>query len=196
MTPLKQTPSQTVGPYFAYALVPEQYSFDLKSLFTSTIAEPDAAGEHITVMGNVYDGNGQPVSDALIEMTQPNADGDFVSTQKEVEATGFRGFARVGTGTDPQLRFIVETVKPGSAGPNEAPHIDVTVLMRGMLLHAYTRIYFEDEAEANTRDTVLAQVSAERRATLVAKREGSASRPVYRFNIHMQGPNESVFFDV
>jgi protocatechuate 3,4-dioxygenase alpha subunit len=196
MTRLKQTPSQTVGPYFAYGLAPEQYNFELKSLFSPTIAGPDAAGEHVTVLGNVYDGNGQPVSDALIEMIQRNADGRYVSTQQEVEDTGFRGFARVGTGTDSKFRFIVETVKPGVAGPNEAPHIDVIVLMRGMLVHAFTRIYFDDEAEANARDTVLAQVPAERRATLVAKREGSASRPVYRFEIHTQGPNETVFFDV
>jgi len=196
MSALKQTPSQTVGPFFAYGLVPEQYSYDLKSLFTPDLVAPHAAGEHITLIGNVYDGAGKPVNDAMIELLQADASGRYASSQKDVDASGFRGFARVGTGTDPQLRYVVNTIKPGSASADEAPHIDVIVLMRGMLNHAYTRIYFEDEAEANKRDAVLADVPAERRATLIAKREPGGSRPVYRFDIYMQGPQETVFFDV
>jgi protocatechuate 3,4-dioxygenase, alpha subunit len=196
MTTLKQTPSQTVGPYFAYGLVPEQYNFDLKSLFTAVTATPEAAGEHITIVGNVFDGEGRPIADAMIEVCHADAQGRYVQTAQEAAETGFSGFARVGTGTDPQQRFVIETVKPGSTGPGAAPYIDVIVLMRGMLLHAYTRLYFDDEAEANAGDTVLNQVPAERRATLLAKREGQASRPVYRFDIRMQGPQETVFFDV
>jgi protocatechuate 3,4-dioxygenase alpha subunit len=196
MSALKQTPSQTVGPYFAYGLVPEQYGYDLKSLFTPDLVAPHAAGEHITLIGNVYDGKGELVNDAMIELLQADANGRYASSQKEVDATGFRGFARVGTGSDAQLRYVVNTIKPGSAKADEAPHIDVIVLMRGMLNHAYTRIYFEDEAEANARDAVLADVPGERRGTLIAKREQGGSRPVYRFDIRMQGPQETVFFDV
>ncbi|MGI4859554.1 MAG: protocatechuate 3,4-dioxygenase subunit alpha [Janthinobacterium lividum] len=196
MTRFKQTPSQTVGPYFAYGLCPEQYNFDLKSLFTPAIADRESAGLHISIVGNVYDGEGKVVGDAVIEMAQADPQGRYVTDRAQVEATGFRGFARVGTGTDPQLRFIVDTVKPGSDEDTSAPHIDVIVLMRGMLLHAYTRLYFDDEAAANQRDAVLALVPEARRRTLIARREPHTSRTIYRFDIHLQGPDETVFFDL
>jgi protocatechuate 3,4-dioxygenase, alpha subunit len=196
MSALKQTPSQTVGPYFAYGLVAEQYNYDMKSLFGAVIAQPRAAGEHITLIGRVHDGAGQPIGDALIELVQADAAGRYVTTLEEAKASGFTGFARVGTGTDPEQCFVVETVKPGSTAPDEAPHIDVIVMMRGVLIHAFTRIYFEDEAEANARDAVLNQVPEARRATLMARRDTQASRPVYRIDIHMQGPQETVFFDL
>jgi protocatechuate 3,4-dioxygenase alpha subunit len=119
-----------------------------------------------------------------------------VTTVADARASGFRGFARVGTGTDPELRYVIDTVKPGSTDDDSAPHIDVIVLMRGMLLHAYTRLYFDDETEANARDNVLALVPADRRATLIAKREPGTSNTIYRFDIHLQGPKETVFFDL
>ncbi|TCK38116.1 protocatechuate 3,4-dioxygenase alpha subunit [Paraburkholderia sp. BL8N3] len=196
MTALKQTPSQTVGPYFAYGLCPEQYNFDLKSLFTPSVADREAAGEHISIVGNVYDGEGKVVGDAVVEMAQADSTGHYVQTAEEARKTGFRGFARVGTGTDPKLRYVVDTVKPGGTGDDAAPHIDVIVLMRGMLLHAYTRIYFDDEAQANAKDAVLTSVPEERRATLVAKREPDTASTIYRFDIYLQGPNETVFFDL
>jgi protocatechuate 3,4-dioxygenase alpha subunit len=196
MTTLKQTPSQTVGPYFAYGLCPEQYNFDLKSLFTPSIADREAEGQHISIVGNVYDGEGKVVGDAVIEMAQADAKGHYVQTVEEARKTGFRGFARVGTGTDPKLRYVVDTVKPGKTADDAAPHIDVIVLMRGMLLHAYTRVYFEDESEANAKDAVLASVPEERRATLVARREPGTSSTIYRFDIYLQGPQETVFFDL
>ncbi|MDR5645481.1 protocatechuate 3,4-dioxygenase subunit alpha [Burkholderia cenocepacia] len=196
MSTFRQTPSQTVGPFFAYGLVPQQYNYDLTSLFDGTVAQPHAAGDHMMLVGRVYDGENRLIPDALIELVQADASGRYVRTAAEAAERGFKGFARVGTGTDPQQRFVVETVKPGSTGADSAPHIDVIVLMRGMLLHAYTRIYFEEEAEANARDAVLQQVPAERRATLLARRDPDAVRPVYRFDIHMQGPDETVFFDV
>jgi protocatechuate 3,4-dioxygenase alpha subunit len=195
MTTLKQTPSQTVGPYFAYGLCPQQYDFDFKSLFTPVLADREAAGEHITLVGQVFDGDGKVVGDAMLEVSQVDAQGRFPASRAEIEASGFRGFARVGTGTDPQLRFVVETVKPGRANPDEAPHLNVVVTMRGMLLHTFTRIYFDDEAEANQHDPVLATVPAERRGTLIAKRDAGSGN-VYRFDIHMQGDNETVFFDL
>jgi protocatechuate 3,4-dioxygenase alpha subunit len=196
MTTLKQTPSQTVGPYFAYGLCPQQYNFDLKSLFTGVVADREAAGEHITVVGQVFDGDGAIIGDAMIEVQQVDSEGRYPASREEVAKTGFRGFARFGTGTDPQKRFIIETVKPGRASPDEAPHLNVIVTMRGMLLHTFTRVYFDDEAAANDKDPVLASVPAERRATLVARRESNAGNAVYRFDIRMQGPNETVFFDL
>jgi len=196
MTIYKQTPSQTVGPYFAYGLCPEQYNFDLKSLFTPSIADRESAGQHISIVGQVFDGDEKVIGDAVIEMVQADSTGRYVSSVAEARESGFRGFARVGTGTDPELRYVIDTVKPGSTGADSAPHIDVIVLMRGMLLHAYTRLYFDDEPEANARDDVLALVPAERRSTLVAKREPGTSNSIYRFDIHLQGPKETVFFDL
>lgn len=196
MTTLKQTPSQTVGPYFAYGLCPEQYNFDLKSLFTNVLADREAAGEHITLIGQVFDGDGAVIGDAMIEVQQVDSEGRYPQSREEVTKSGFRGFARFGTGTDPQKRFIIETVKPGRASPDEAPHLNVIVTMRGMLLHTFTRVYFDDETAANDKDPVLSSVPAERRATLVAKRETNGGKAVYRFDIHMQGPKETVFFDL
>ncbi|KXU86985.1 protocatechuate 3,4-dioxygenase subunit alpha [Paraburkholderia monticola] len=195
MTTLKQTPSQTVGPYFAYGLCPQQYDFDYKSLFTNVLADREAAGEHITIVGQVFDGDGKVVGDAMIEMSQVDSNGHYPESREEILKTGFHGFARVGTGTDAHKRFIVETVKPGRASPGDAPHIDVILTMRGMLLHTFTRIYFEDEAQANGQDAVLASVPAERRDTLIARRV-SGTANVYRFDIHMQGDKETVFFDL
>ena len=196
MTALKQTPSQTVGPYFAYGLCPEQYNFDFKSLFTAAVADYEAAGEHISIVGQVFDGDGKVVGDAMLEVSQLDSQGKYPASREEIAASGFRGFARVGTGTDPQKRFIVETVKPGRASESEAPHLNVILTMRGMLLHTFTRIYFDDEAAANESDPVLGSVPAERRATLIARRVPRTSKTVYRFDIHMQGEQETVFFDL
>src|SRR5258708_9468610 len=195
MTTLKQTPSQTVGPYFAYGLCPQQYDFDLKSLFTPVLADREAAGEHITIVGQVFDGDGKVIGDAMLEMSQVDAQGRYPESREEILKPGFRGFARVGTGTDPLKRFVVETVKPGRANPDEAPHLNVIVTMRGMLLHTFTRIYFEDEAEANERDAVLAAGPADRRGTLIARREPNTTN-VYRFYIYMHASNETVCFDI
>lgn len=197
MTTLKQTPSQTVGPYFAYGLCPQQYNYDLKSLFTAEIATPDAAGEPILLVGRVLDGDGHPVGDALLEFTHVDGDGRYPASRDEAAQRGFSGFARVGTGTHAQNRFVVRTVKPARTSDTDAPHIDVTVMMRGMLAHAFMRIYFDDEAAANAADAALASVPAARRATLIATRDAQANGvTVYRFDIHMQGERETVFFDV
>lgn len=193
---LKETPSQTVGPYFAYGLCPQQYDFDLKSLFTPELAAPETAGEHITLIGNVYDGDGNAVSDAMLEFSQVDAAGHYPASREQVAQSGFRGFARVGTGTDAKQRFIVRTVKPGRARADEAPHLNVIVTMRGMLTHTFTRIYFDDETAANASDPVLASVPEARRATLIARRSEQAGSIVYRFDIRMQGEDETVFFDL
>jgi protocatechuate 3,4-dioxygenase alpha subunit len=108
----------------------------------------------------------------------------------------FRGFGRFGTGTDPENRFIFDTIKPGSVDGVQAPHINVILFMRGMLSHAHTRLYFSDEAAANARDPVLQNVPDDRRGTLIAEHEEGPAAALYRFDIHMQGEEETVFFDV
>ena len=191
-----QTPSQTVGPYFAYGLTAEQYRYRFSQVFDHQIALPQAAGEHIRVEGQVLDGNGAPVGDAMVEVLQANAAGQYVGSLEQAQAQGFRGFGRCGTGTDAQTRFYFDTVKPGSEGTGHAPHLNVIVTMRGMLLHVFTRIYFSDETQANAQDAVLCAVPEPRQRTLVAQRQGGPHAAVYRFDIHMQGLQETVFFDV
>jgi protocatechuate 3,4-dioxygenase alpha subunit len=194
---LEQTPSQTVGPFFAYGLTPEQYGYPLASIAGADLAGSEADGERIRIEGRVLDGEGNPIPDAMIEIWQADGQGRYAHPLDERGSnTGFKGFGRVGTGTDPECRFIFNTVKPGSVDGRQAPHVNVIVLARGLLLHAFTRIYFSDEVEANARDPVLALVPAERRSTLIAARETSPTGAVYRFDIHMQGEAETVFFDV
>jgi protocatechuate 3,4-dioxygenase alpha subunit len=194
MAKLRQTPSQTVGPYFAYGLAPEQYGYqqNLSSIAGSRMAEGDVEGERIRVEGRVFDGAGNPISDALIEIWQADALGRYAHPADPRGSNNtFKGFGRCGTGTDPRHRFWFETIKPGKVDADQAPHLNVIVSMRGMLLHAFTRIYFSDEP-ANATDKVLRLVPAERRDTLIATRQDGN---VYRFDIHMQGDNETVFFD-
>jgi protocatechuate 3,4-dioxygenase, alpha subunit len=204
MDRLMQTPSQTVGPFFAYGLTPTQYGYDLPSLFTPVLAGPQAEGEHIYLSGQVFDGAGQSVLDAIVEISQFDARGRAVATAAEAKACDFTGFGRCGTGTLPAHHFAFETVKPGAAvdagssgnaAEGEAPYIDVCVTLRGLLMHVFTRIYFEDETEANRRDPVLANVPEARRPTLLARRSITAAGVQYRFDIHMQGERETVFFD-
>ncbi|MGJ7508222.1 protocatechuate 3,4-dioxygenase subunit alpha [Variovorax sp. GT1P44] len=191
-----QTPSQTVGPYFAYGLTATQYGYDFDQPFDAVLALDGARGERIRIEGRVIDGDGNPINDALVEISQPDGTGEYPQSVDDARDTGFRAFGRVGTGTDAQNRFVFHTVKPGAETAGEAPHINVIVLMRGMLLHAFTRVYFSDEAEANAKDAVLNSVPAERRGTLVAQRSEAGGSVTYRLDIHMQGPNETVFFDV
>jgi protocatechuate 3,4-dioxygenase alpha subunit len=193
----RQTPSQTVGPYFAYALTPEQYGYEFKSIAGGSLIEGDVPGQRIRIEGRVLDGQGEVVPDAMIEIWQADGQGRYAHpADPRGSNSAFRGFGRVGTGTDPEARFIFDTVKPGSVDGEQAPHINVVVFMRGLLVHAFTRLYFSDEAAANARDPVLASVPAERRHTLIAVRDENAASATYRFDIHMQGPDETVFFDV
>ena len=197
---LRQTPSQTVGPFFAYGIVPTQYGYGagdrFPSLFDGCIASERAAGEAIEVIGKVFDGEGKPIPDAVVEILQADGNGKYARGREDAVATGFRGFGRVGTGTDPANEFRFRTVKPGPTKDGQAPHLNVIVLMRGLLLHAFTRAYFEGDA-ANASDPVLGSVPAARRKTLIATRQGQrGGREVYRFDIRMQGTDETVFFDV
>jgi protocatechuate 3,4-dioxygenase alpha subunit len=184
----KTTPSQTVGPYFAIGL----------PWPGGPRAVAEGAPGAITISGTVYDGDGRPVPDHLIETWQADPDGRFADLHGHggVSALeGFSGFARCGA-EDGDGTFSVVTVKPGAVpagdGTVQAPHIDVSLFARGMLNRVVTRIYFSDEAEANERDPVLARVPADRRPTLIAAATGDG----YRFDIRLQGPGETVFFAI
>ena len=192
------TPSQTVGPFFKYGLTPSrQYAWN--DAFTANLVTPDASGERIRVEGTVYDGDGAPVPDCMLEVWQADAQGRFSDPQDQraLPNTAFRGFGRCGT--DGEGRFSFDTIKPGSVpdpdGKPQAPHLLLAVFARGMLRHLYTRIYFDGEA-ANGSDLVLALVPADRRATLIAKRQGGNGGAVYKLDLRLQGGDETVFFDV
>jgi protocatechuate 3,4-dioxygenase, alpha subunit len=188
---LRQTASQTVGPYFAYALVPAAYGYPNASIAGSCLVGSETSGERIQIEGRVFDGKGEVIEDALVEIWQADAEGRYAHP-------AFKGFGRCGTGVDAERRFTFQTVKPGSVDGKQAPHVNVILTMRGLLSHAFTRIYFPDEAAANAVDPVLLSVPEDRRHTLIAERvrgrEGEAGA-LYRFDIHMQGGSETVFFD-
>jgi protocatechuate 3,4-dioxygenase, alpha subunit len=194
---LRQTPSQTVGPFFAYGLTPQQYGYPFRALAGSVLVDEETPGERIRITGRVLDGEGNPVPDAMLEIWQADAEGRYAHpADPRGSNLRFTGFGRCGTGTDPENRFAFETIKPGPPGEGQAPHVNVILFMRGLLSHVFTRIYFDDEAEANARDPVLARVDASRQRTLIATRETTSRGPVYRLDLHMQGPDETVFFDV
>jgi protocatechuate 3,4-dioxygenase alpha subunit len=164
------TPSQTVGPYFAIGL-PWDDGPDVV---------PAGTNGAIWLRGTVYDGAREPIPDALVETWQADADGRY-------ETLGFRGFGRCPTGAEGA--WAIRTVKPGASG-GQAPHIAVSVFARGLLHRVVTRIYFADEEAANAADPVLAGLGAAERATLVAAREEDG----YRFDVRLQGPDETTFF--
>lgn len=189
------TPSQTVGPYFKYGLTPNG-EYEWSDAFTGNLLTPDVSGERIRVEGKVYDGDGAAVLDCMLEIWQADAKGRFSDPQdsRALPNSSFKGFGRCGT--DKTGGYTFETIKPGSVpdpdGKPQAPHVLLAVFARGVLLHLYTRIYFDDEA-SNADDPVLAQVPADRRATLIARKSAGA---VYTLDIHLQGEDETVFFDV
>ncbi len=187
------TPSQTVGPFFLDCLLREDAR-------RNVLAQPEAEGQRIRIEGQVLDGDGAPVPDALIEIWQANARGRYrhsADTREEIALDpGFVGFGR--SGTDDEGRFWFETIKPGAVpfdGEHaQAPHIGVLVFARGLLNHLATRLYFADEPE-NAHDPILARVPTERRATLLAQPVSGDGTPIYRFDIRLQGPNETMFFN-
>ena len=195
---LRQTPSQTVGPFFAYGLTPDQYGYTtLASIASGLIADDATPGTRICVEGRVFDGDGATVPDAMVEIWQADAQGRYAHPADPGRSNAaFKGFGRVGTGTDSRHRFRFQTIKPGAIGDGQAPHLNVILFMRGMPAHAFTRIYFPDEAEANAKDPVLALVPAQRRGTLIAHRDDESGIRRYLFDIHVQGDRETVFFDI
>jgi len=192
------TPSQTVGPFFKYGLTPDG-KYDWNDAFTSNLITQDTSGERIRIEGGVFDGDGKPVPDAMLEIWQADAQGRFSDPQdkRALPNSTFKGFGRCGTDANGSYSF--DTIKPGQVadpdGKPQAPHILMAIFSRGMLRQNYTRIYFDGEA-GNAADPVLALVPADRRHTLIATRQPGSGNAVYRLDIHMQGDNETVFFDV
>jgi protocatechuate 3,4-dioxygenase, alpha subunit len=200
------TPSQTVGPFFAYGLTPKgrcqwdpNGSYSWKQTIGDNLVTPDASGEKIHIEGRITDGDGAPINDAMIEIWQADAQGRYAHPRdnRALPNTQFKGFGRSATDKDGIYGF--DTVKPGSVpGPNgkpQAPHIVVCIFSRGMLRQIYTRLYFSDE-KANDADPILALVPAARRGTLIAHKEARGGQTVYRFDIRVQGKDETVFFDI
>jgi len=188
---LKQTPSQTIGPFFHMG-IPRGVE--------NILADADTRGEQICITGQVLDGEAKPVVDALVEIWQADSGGHFnhpLDPQRSQADPHFHAFGRCDTVNDG--RFSFQTVRPGSLpdkkGHMQAPHIDVRIFARGMLIHALTRLYFPGEA-ANETDAVLNSIAdAARRRTLIATPINAGDLPTYCFDIHLQGDQETVFFE-
>ena len=195
---LKQTPSQTIGPFFSYGLTPEQSNYpNLSSLSSNSLLTDSTIGEEIRLEGKIFDGAGDIVSDAMIEIWQADAEGCYPDQQSSGKSnSSFAGFGRCDTGVDRQNKYIFETIKPGQIDTETAPHINVTIFMRGLLLHLFTRIYFSDEIRSNSTDTVLSAVPVERQKTLIARKVAGVIPATYVFDVFLQGENETVFFDI
>jgi protocatechuate 3,4-dioxygenase alpha subunit len=200
------TPSQTVGPFFAYGLAPNSRCqwdpnghYSWKQTVGADLITPDATGQKIRIEGQITDGDGKPINDAMIEIWQADSQGRYAHARGEKPRPNakFTGFGR--SATDKEGVYSFDTVKPGAvAGPNgkpQAPHIVVCLFSRGMLRQIYTRLYFSDEA-ANGADAILNVVPADRRGTLIAHKQPGGAVPLYRFDIRVQGDNETVFFDI
>jgi protocatechuate 3,4-dioxygenase alpha subunit len=186
--PGHSTPSQTVGPFF---------SIGLERLNSADLA-PGSTGERISIQGCVLDGDGQAVPDAIVEIWQADPDGRYHHPEHSAapnSATPFFGFGRIPT--DEQGRFSFTTVKPGPVhcpdGKPQAPHLEISVFMRGLLKQLVTRLYFPEEP-LNATDPVLQVVPESRRATLVARQLGPNGNTL-EWNVCLQGQNETVFFD-
>lgn len=186
MNTLPQTPSQTVGPYLHIGLIYGQTQ--------NTLTDDHTLGERIRLTGVIYDGHGAPIPDAMVEIWQADAHGLYAHPSDPCHADAdphFFGFGRSETRKGGAYEF--HTVKPGGR-EGYAPCVNVHLFARGMLIHAHTRIYFADEP-ANATDPVLLTVPADLRGTLLAHREEGGDIPVYRFDIHLQGEQETVFFE-
>ncbi len=200
---LKETPSQTAGPYVHIGCTPNFvgihgiYETDLGS---GALFNDRTRGERITVRGFVYDGLGVPLKDSLVEIWQADADG-FYNSPSEIRGRAdpnFLGWGRQ-TGDMQTGEFVFETIKPGRVAfrPGDkrlmAPHILFWVVARGINIGLQTRMYFSDEETANSEDPILARIEHRPRiATLIGQREGNT----VRFDIRLQGENETVFFDM
>ncbi|MEM6617909.1 MAG: protocatechuate 3,4-dioxygenase subunit alpha [Pseudomonadota bacterium] len=194
-----ETASQTAGPYVHIGLSPKAAGFEIyENEAGKDIAGPHAQGERVRVEGIVWDGNGDPVKDVLIEVWQPDAQGRFA--HRDLVEDGFRGWGRIISDFDTG-EWDFETVRPGAV-EGGAPHLDFWIVARGINIGLHTRMYFPDVPGDLDADPVLAMLAPEERATLVAQRQEPAPQAAdgaavtYRFDIRLQGAGETVFFDV
>lgn len=192
MEKLQHTPSQTIGPFFAYSLTAVQYGYNFSSIVNENLINDAAEDKQIFITGNIFDGAGNAIHDAMIEIWQADENGKYPNHPIS-RSHNFTGFGRQGTGTENNKSFIFKTIKPGPVN-GEAPHINVLLFMRGSLHVLYTRIYFDDEQNDNS--PFYKAIDAERRKTLLAKKITGNGEKKYQFNIYMQGAQETVFFDV
>jgi protocatechuate 3,4-dioxygenase, alpha subunit len=189
------TANQPIGPYYHFALTPGWADGDNSA---GVMAGPQAQGNRIQLTVRVLDKDASPVTNAMIELWQADAGGKYnhpADTRKKTADPAFRGFGRLAT--DDLGVCVFETVRPGQVpglkGPMQAPHIDVSIYAPGLLRRAVTRIYFDGDP-ANATDEVLGLVPEERRSTLMARPGGESCE--WRFDLHLTGTCETVFFDV
>jgi len=187
---LQATTSQTVGPYF---------KIGLQWLNRDNLVGEGVSGERVTIQGRVFDGDGVPVPDAILEIWQANAHGKYThpeDTQDKPLEPGFKGYGRVPVSAEGLFRFA--TIKPGPVpgpdGNEQAPHLVVSVFMRGLERRLVTRIYFPDDAR-NAADSILNLVEPARRSTLIARKTAGGPGTL-EWNVVLQGPDETVFFDL
>ena len=193
---LRETASQTAGPFVHIGLALEIAGFESRAdEIWQDLAKEGAEGEHIELVGRVYDGNGDLVRDALIEIWQADSQGNYIANFDNKKP--FSGFGRSACAVDGDFHF--NTIKPGQVdfdGKPMAPHINIAVFARGINIHLQTRAYFDDEQAANDNCPILNGIPSDvRRKTLVAVKETGEGKPRYRFDIYLQGDGETVFFD-
>jgi protocatechuate 3,4-dioxygenase alpha subunit len=200
-----ETSSQTVGPFVHIGLYPAVSGILARSrTYGNQLATTHAYGQRIRLEGQIIDGNGETVRDALLEFWQADGHGRYAhpaDPQAKSADVGLSGFGR--SVTDPDTgKWTLESIKPGAVRDlNQrpmAPHINLALFARGLNIHLHSRIYFDDEVKANALDPVLQQcVPAPRRQTLIARRKETTQDPcVYQFDMVLQGKNETVFFDL
>ena len=204
LTTLKESPSQTAGPYIHIGATPNWV--EITGVWDEdlglVLVGPETKGERILVKGRIFDGSGHPIKDALVEIWQADADGLYNSPEEKRGKADphFVGWGRQPTdGTTGEYRF--ETIKPGRVpykdGRPMAPHITFWIVARGINIGLHTRLYFGDEEAANAECPVLARIEHKvRLATLIAARGEENGMPTYTFDIHLQGDKETVFFDI
>lgn len=201
---LHETPSQTGGPYVHIGLLPKQAGIEVfENNFDHDLVKNNPHGERIRLEGQVFDGLGIPLRDVLVEIWQADSNGVYASDadfQNKNVDENFHGWGRVGADFATGV-WAFNTIKPGTVpgrkGSIQAPHINLIIFARGINMGLNTRVYFEDEAEANAKDPVLNGIEwAIRRQTLIAKREERDGEIIYRFDIRIQGEDETVFFDI
>jgi protocatechuate 3,4-dioxygenase, alpha subunit len=188
LPPLKETPSQTAGPYVHIGLTPSLEAITGPNVRDLGAGPVPGNGPRITITGRIFDGSSAPVVDAVVELWQADADGNHSNAWGRVACDG--------TGT-----FSFDTIKPGRvAGPDGkpmAPHITLWIVARGINVGLHTRLYFDDEADANATDFVLNRImDPRRRRTLIAARSETQHRATYTLDIRLQGDDETVFFDI